>query len=426
MGLFSAVALLITLTALFAYANERTLRLPTPVGVMLGGLLTSLGLVLFAGTALRAWAESTLAGIPFNELFTQGMLSFLLFAGALHVNLADLAEERVPILVLATVGVVLSTLAVAGLTYPALRMIGFDLPIGAALLFGAVISPTDPIAVLSILRRAGVPKSLEALITGESLFNDGVGVVVFTIVLGLATHEATAPTSAGGVVGLFLLEAAGGLVFGLLLGWAAYLTLKSVDNYTVEVLITLAVVTGGYVLAQSIHTSGPIAMVVAGLLVGNHGRLFAMSDSTREHLDTFWEMIDEILNAVLFVLIGLEVMVVAFTPGHLAAAAIAIPVVLIARTASVGAPLAALRLGRSFPQGTVRLLTWGGLRGGVSVALALALPPGPSRDVVVFMTFAVVVFSIIGQGLTVAPLARRVVSRATAARTRRRGDAPRP
>jgi CPA1 family monovalent cation:H+ antiporter len=405
MSFFAAAAILISLTALFSWANEKVLRLPTPVGVMVGALITSLGLVAFGGPGLLVWAEKGLGTVAFDQLFSQGMLSFLLFAGSLHVNLGDLERQKWPILTLSTVSVVLSTVLTAVLVWGALRLLGFAFPFSAALLFGALISPTDPIAVLAILRRAAVPKDLETLITGESLFNDGVGVVVFTVVLGL-TGGAEGAHGLGGAALLFLEEAVGGVAFGLALGYLAYRMLKSVDNYTVEVLITLAVVSGGYALALYIHTSGPIAMVVAGLLIGNHGRLFAMSSRTRERLDTFWEMTDEILNAVLFVLIGLELVVIKLTTGLAEAALVAVPLVLLARLLSVGVPIGAMRLRRSFPARTVRLMTWGGLRGGISVALALSVPHGPSRSLIVALTYGVVVFSILAQGLTISRLAR--------------------
>jgi CPA1 family monovalent cation:H+ antiporter len=406
MHAFGAAAALITLTAILAYANEKLLKLPTPIGVMLGALLASLASVAIAAGGLQLGGAGLVDTFALNEVLMKGMLSFLLFAGALHLDLNALGAQRWPILLLATAGVALSTLLVGGLTRSAAALAGYGLPLGAAFVFGALISPTDPIAVLAILRRAGVPADLETIITGESLFNDGVAVVVFTIVLD-AIHGGVS-SGAVAVVKLFLREAVGGAAFGLLLGIVAYRMLKSVDNYTVEVLITLAVVTGGYAAAQQLHTSGPIAMVVAGLLVGNQGRAFAMSERTREHLDTFWEMTDEVLNAVLFVLIGLEVLVIRFDRVSLFAALAAIPLVLAARAGSVAVPLLAMRVRRRFPPFTLRLMTWGGLRGGISVALALSLPAAPWRDAVIGLTYGVVVFSILVQGLTVGRLAARV------------------
>jgi len=403
---YEAFALLMSLTALFAYLNARFIKLPTSVGGLLVALLLSLSVVLFGSTALEGRAEGFLQRLDFDALVLQGLLSFLLFAGALNVNLESLSRLKWPILTLATVGVVTSTLVVGTLMYFLLSLLGLPLPYGYALVFGALISPTDPIAVLAILKQAGVAENTETLITGESLFNDGVGVVIFSVLLGTV---AAGEHGGGGFTGallLFVQEAVGGALFGLTVGYVAYLLLKSIDNYTVEVLLTLAVVTGGYALAQALHTSGPLAVVVAGLFIGNRGRLLAMSERTREHLDTFWEMMDEVLNAVLFVLIGLEVVVLAFTRGYLWAALLAVPVVLGARFISVGVPISLFRLRRTFRPYTVRVMVWGGLRGGISVALALSLPNSPERDLLIAMTYGVVVFSVLAQGLTIGQVAK--------------------
>ncbi len=411
MGLFEALGVLFTLTALFAYLNYQYFKLPTPIGVMLAGLVFSLALVALGGPA-ESWARSLLTAFPLDQVLMQGMLAFLLFAGALHVNLEDLQKRWPSILILATLGVLISTFVIGGGVYYLARWLGVELPLVYALLFGALISPTDPIAVLGLLKRAGVPKDLEVLIAGESLFNDGVGVVVFAVILSLVHaggHGAEA--SAAAVAGFFVQEALGGLALGLALGLVAFYLLRRTDDYSVEVLITLALVTGGYALAARLHTSGPLAMVAAGLLIGNHGRALAMSERTREHLDTFWEMTDEILNALLFVLIGLEVLLIHYTPGYLELAALAVPLVLAARFVSVGLPIAALRPLRHFAPYTVRLLTWGGLRGGISVALALGLPPSPERSVILALTYGVVVFSVLVQGLTIGRLARFAASR---------------
>ncbi|HGY09604.1 MAG TPA: sodium:proton antiporter [Oceanithermus profundus] len=411
MGLFDALGALFTLTALFAYLNYQYVRLPTPIGVMLAGLLFSLGLLLVGGPA-ESWAQELVASVPFEEVLMQGMLAFLLFAGALHVNLDDLRRRWLSILTLATLGVLVSTFIVGSGVYYLAGWLGLELPYVYALLFGALISPTDPIAVLGLLKRAGVPKDLETLISGESLFNDGVGVVVFAVILSLAdAHGGHAEASLAAVAAFFAQEALGGLALGLGLGLVAFYMLRRTDDYSVEVLITLALVSGGYALAAYLHTSGPLAMVVAGLLIGNHGRAFAMSERTREHLDTFWEMTDEILNALLFVLIGLEVLLVRYTPGYLELAALSVPLVLAARFLSVGLPIGLLRLVRPFAGYTVRLMTWGGLRGGISVALALGLPPGPERELILAMTYGVVVFSVLVQGLTIGRLARFAAGR---------------
>lgn len=407
MDLFAISALLITFTAVLGWINERYLQLPTAIGVTIGGLITSL--VLIGGTKLglggEHWATTVLTRINFDQLLMHGMLSFLLFAGALHINLNDLWVHRGPILTLATLGVLISTAIVGVSIFLLLGALGLHLPLVHALLFGALISPTDPVAVLAILKRAQTPKSLEVQISGESLFNDGVGVVVFTAILDLALggHGVTA-----GTVALhFLREAGGGALFGLVLGFIAYRMLYAVDNYSVEVLVTLALVTGGYWLAQEISLSGPLAMVMAGLFIGNRGRRLAMSDTTRTHLDSFWLVVDEALNAVLFLLIGLEVLLIDLTPRFLAAGMLAVPVVLAARFLSVGAPIRLLRLRSAAIPYALRLMTWSALRGGIAIALALSLPASAQRGLILVMTYVVVVFSLLVQGPSVEPLARR-------------------
>ena len=413
MGLFQSFALVLTVTALFGFVNERWIKLPTPIGVTLVALVTSLGLLLFRDTALTHWAQGFLDSLNFGTLVLQGLLSYLLFAGSLHVNLEDLGRQGWPIVVLATVGVVISTVVVGLLTYVGAGLLGYELPLAWAFVFGALISPTDPIAVLGILRRLGVRHDVETLVVGESLFNDGVGIVVFLAALEFAMAAGGGHGASNGTAALFVREALGGLALGFVLGVTTYLLLRAVDQYTVEVLLTLALVSGGYALADAAHMSGPLAMVVAGLFIGNRGRMLAMSSTTREHLDTFWELVDEILNAVLFVLIGLEILVLAKGyPWPLAL--LAIPLVLVARLVSAGAAITTLRARRHFPPWTVRTMVWGGLRGGISVALALSLPPGHERDLIVSMTYAVVVFSILVQGLTVSRVARRIPSESAA------------
>jgi CPA1 family monovalent cation:H+ antiporter len=409
MNILNIAAILITVSALFSFVNHRFIKLPTAIGLMLISLVASL-LLLAAGKLgwghLESQARLLLDSIDFNETLMQGMLSFLLFAGALHINLDDLAKQKWVISSLATVGILISTFLVGITTYYLLGFFNLHLDFIYCLLFGSLISPTDPIAVLGILKSANAPKTLETKIAGESLFNDGMAVVVFIVLLGIATggHDVTARH----IALLFVEEAVGGVLFGFVIGWLTYLMLKQVDNYQVEILLTLALVMGGYALASTIHTSGPIAVVVAGLLIGNQGRMLAMSDHTREHLDTFWELIDEILNAVLFVLIGLEVLVLPFTQDVLLASLAMIPLVLAARFISVGLPINLLRLHREISPGAVKILTWGGLRGGVSVALALSLPPSDAREIILAITYTIVVFSIVVQGLTIGKLVKSV------------------
>jgi CPA1 family monovalent cation:H+ antiporter len=409
MSTFQIIALLITLTALFSYFNYRYIKLPTTIGVMLIALVASLGLIALAAlgfTGIRESATRIVASIDFDKTLMQGMLSFLLFAGALHIDLNELKENKSSVAGLAFGGVMLSTLIFSSLIYLVLNGLGLGMGFIHCLLFGALISPTDPIAVLAILKGAKVPKNLEVTIAGESLFNDGVGVVAFIILGEVALSGG--PISAGHVGLLFLEEAVGGTVFGLVIGWIAFRMLKSVDNYHVEILLTLALVTGGYALAAALHLSGPIAIVVAGLLIGNHGRSFAMSDETRHNLDMFWELIDEILNALLFLFIGLEVLLLVFTGKLLLAGIIAVPVLLLARWISVALPTALMRSQSKLGRGAVAIMTWGGLRGGISVALALSLPPGKERELILAVTYVVVIFSILIQGPTLNRLIRRV------------------
>jgi CPA1 family monovalent cation:H+ antiporter len=349
-----------------------------------------------------------LRSIDFSSVLMQGMLSLLLFAGALHVDLSELKAYRWQVGALSVVSTLLSTLAVGYGTWLSLPWAGLQLPLIYCLLFGALISPTDPIAVMGILKTAGAPKNLELVIAGESLFNDGVGVVIFSLLLGMLASGA-AP-SAGQGLRLLLHEAGGGLLFGLVLGTITFWLLRSVDSYEVEVMLTLAAVTGGYALASRLHVSGPLAMVVVGLMVGNGGRRLAMSDTTRHYVDLFWELIDEILNAVLFVLIGMEVLLVTFTVNIFIAAAVAMVVTLLARALTVGLPVSLLPNTFKLPRGSGWVLTWGGLRGGISVALALSLPAGPERNTVLALTYCIVVFSILGQGLTVGQVVRRTVT----------------
>lgn len=411
METLNLAAILITLSALFSYINHRFIGLPTTIGVMLIALLLSLSLIFIGEMGIAQFddvAERLLLGVDFNTTLMQGMLSFLLFAGALHVDLGDLKKQRWIVSTLATVGVLLSTLIVGSLTWIVLSALGIGMPFIFCLLFGALISPTDPIAVLSTLKSVGIAKSLETKIAGESLFNDGIGVVLFLVIAGLAVDPSA--VSPGTALVLFSREAVGGLIFGLGLGYAGVFMLRTVDNYQVEILITLAMVMGGYAMALALHTSGPIAIVIAGLLIGNRGREHAMSERTREHLDTFWELVDEVLNAVLFVLIGLEVLVLEFSQQYLIAGLLMIPLVLLARTISVGVPVNLLKLKRDFSPHVVKILVWGGIRGGISVALALSLPPSSERDVIVAITYVIVVFSIIVQGLTIGKLAKRLGS----------------
>ncbi|MEM9388145.1 MAG: sodium:proton antiporter [Pseudomonadota bacterium] len=406
MNILELSALLLTLAATFAYLNHRVVGLPMTIGVMLLAMCTSLILVLAGNFGLQAQlgeARDIVRGIDFDQALMDGMLSFLLFAGALHVKLEELARYRWLVGILASLGVVFTTFVVGTGAWLLFGLLGIELPWIYGLLFGALIAPTDPVAVLAVLKSAGVSKAIETKIAGESLFNDGVAVVVFIAVSGIAVQGDEA--SALHIAELFVHEALGGAALGLALGWVVYRLLAPIDNYQVEILLTLALVAGGYTLAHSLHLSGPIAMVVAGLLIGNRGRAFAMSEQTRLRLDDFWELIDEILNAVLFLIIGLEVLAITFGGRELAAGVLVIPLVLIARWLSVLGPVQLLRARQEFPPNVVRMMTWGGIRGGISVALALSLPPSAEREILVAVAYCVVVFSILVQGTTMKRLA---------------------
>jgi len=413
--LLDTSAILLTLAAVFGYINHRVFKLPTSIGIMLIGLVLSALMLLFGGQAqsfVRV-ADEFVTQIDFNDTVMEVMLSFLLFAGALHVNLSDLREQKWVVAILASVGLVVSTFLVGSISYFVFQLCGVSVPYLWCLVFGALISPTDPVAVLGILKKVGVPKSLETKITGESLFNDGVGVVIYLVLVGVAVGATEASVASVGM--LFLEEVGGGVILGAGLGYVAYRMLKSIDNTQVEILITLALVTGGYRLASSLHFSGPLAMVVAGLMIGNHGRVMAMSDTTREHLDTFWELVDEVLNALLFLLLGLEIFVLEWSGQAATAGLLMIAVVLGVRFLSVSLPVIALRKKREFSPGVIRILTWGGLRGGISVALALALPKAGleegARQAILVATYLVVIFSIAVQGLTLKPVIARLMKK---------------
>ena len=408
--MFDVAIVCLVLTAALAYFNHRYVGLPTTIGVMGIALVLSLALVgldKLGVNALRDYEIVLLSSIDFSDVLMEGMLSILLFAGALHVDLNDLTRYKWQVSLLSVCGTVVSTLLVGLVVWHILPLAGFRLPLSYCLLFGALISPTDPIAVMGIVRQAGAPKNLVIVIAGESLFNDGVGVVLFSLFLAMVSGGQ--PPAAMDVVMLLVREAGGGILFGLVLGYITYRMLKSIDSYQVEILITLASVLGGYSLANHLHVSGPLAMVVTGLLIGNQGRALAMSAKTRNNLDMFWELLDEILNAVLFMLLGLEVVLIAFSAQVMLAMVAIIVTVLGARLLSVGTPVL---LGSKFfrlPPGSWQVLTWGGLRGGISVALALSLPPGQARDLVLTLTYAVVAFSIVGQGLTIGTVVRKAI-----------------
>lgn len=411
LSLFEIGAVLLVLSATFGWLNDRFIGLPHVIGLLVMALAASMALIgfdqVFPELGVRDTVESTINEIDFYDTVMNGMLAFLLFAGALQVDLGRLRSVALPVGLMATVGVVISTAIVGTGFYLIAQLIGIELPFVWALVFGALISPTDPVAVLALLKSVQLPQRLEIKIAGESLFNDGIGVVLFTLLIGIATR--TEELTFVHVGELFLWEAVGGIVLGLITGYIALRAMEAIDDYPIEILITLGLVTGLYAIAVRLHMSGPIAVVVAGILVGNRGERTAMSESVREHLFQFWEFIDELLNSVLFLLIGLEVLVVSLNPSLAGLAVATIPLVLAARFIAVSVPLTLLSMRRAFTPGAIPILTWGGVRGGISVALALAVPFATAREPILIATYAVVIFSIIVQGLTITPLVRRIV-----------------
>ena len=424
MSIFTIAAILVGLSALLGYINHRLLHLPHTIGLVVIALVASLAIIgfdlLVPSLAIGRQVTNVLRQIDFNETLMHGMLSFMLFAGALHADFTALRTRRAAIAVMAVLGTFISTFTVAGLMWLAAGWVGLDLPFIWALVFGALISPTDPVAVLGLFKTVEVPDTLQAKMAGESLFNDGVGVVLFTVVVAIAMAGGAAGGGAGGggehgdmdavaIAKLFFTEVAGGVVLGFIAGYIGYRAMHGIDEPSLEVLITLALVMVTYALALALHMSGPIAMVVAGLFIGNRGVKYAMSEATRQDVMTFWTLTDEILNSVLFLLIGLEVLVVAERADLLGFALLAIPITLLARALSVSIPIAVLSRWQVFTKGAVLVLIWGGLRGGIAVALALSLPETEYKATILGITYGVVLFSIIVQGLTVKPLVKRMI-----------------
>jgi len=414
MELYYSLSVLIVIASFFAYLNVRFLKLPSTIGVMVIAMAVSIFLVVFGNIFPDALSRfsSLVNGFNFTELLMGAMLNFLLFAGAIHINLKDLREQRTPIVVFSTVSVLISTFVVGTLVYY-LPIPGMDIPYIYCLLFGALISPTDPVAVLSILKGANVRKSLETKIAGESLFNDGVAVVVFAVLLQLAQGD-SAQLTAPNVAWLLIKEAGGGFILGVLLGVIASRAMSKIDDYKVSVLITLSVVMGGYLIASTLHFSGPLTMVFAGLIIGNFKKKWTMSAITKDYLDKFWELNDEILNAILFLFIGMNLLLIKDLNSYWLPGLSCIAIVLFSRFISIWAPTKFIRFREKFSRGTIKLLVWGGLRGGVSIALALSIADGPYKSAIMAMTYFVVVFSIVIQGLTIGRLAGKVLKAETA------------
>lgn len=426
LSLFELLAVLLTITATFAWLNQRVLRLPSGIGLLVMGLSASLVLIgldfAFPGISIHQTLLATLEQIDFYDAVMNGMLAFLLFAGALHIDLLKLRDRALVVAILATVSVAISTLIIATGIWWAASLLAIPLDFAWALVFGALIAPTDPVAVLSLLKTVTMPRSLKIDMPAEALFNDGVAVVIFGLTLGAALGNGG--SGVGNVLELIAIEAGGGAILGLGAGLIAYYALRSIDDYSNEVLITLALVMGTYALASHLHTSGPIAVVVAGLVIGNQGAWYAMSDTTKRFVFGFWTLVDDILNSILFLLIGLEVLILHFDPHYAWLGLVAIPVVLVARLVSVAVPVGVLGRWKPFARGTIPVLTWGGVRGGISIALALSLPAVAARPVILVAAYAVVLFSIIVQGLSLGWVVRRTVGPEPADEADASGDAP--
>jgi CPA1 family monovalent cation:H+ antiporter len=409
MEIYNIITLIIVLTAVFGYINHRFIKLPRTVGIMIISLIASLTVVGIGAISPEFFEKTTeaISLIDFQTVLLKVMLSFLLFAAAIHVDSKKLKRERASIITFATIGVVISTFVIGSLLFLTTSLFGLSVNYLYCLLFGALISPTDPIAVIGILKKAKIPQSLETKISGESLFNDGVGVVLFITFLEVA-QMGVQNTSIWKIIWLFMREAGGGLLFGWLLGYIGYLGLRSIDNYVVEVMITLSIVMGGYWCAEIIHVSGPLSMVMAGLITGNKSMDVVANEVARDYIGKFWEMIDEVMNAILFLLIGFEMLIIPFNFTLLALGCITIVIVLFGRLISVSLPIRILKYKNSFAKNTIPILTWGALRGGISVALALAVPKYMYGDMFVSITYIVVLFSIIIQGLTIGKFAKKL------------------
>ena len=416
MELYYTFSILIVLASVFSYINLRYLKLPTTIGIMVIAMVVSVGVRLLGNQLFPSLTENfvgLIEGFDFTEILMGAMLNFLLFAGALHINFSDLKEHKLPIITYATLSVVLSAFVISGLLYYVAPFLGIEIPYLYCLLFGTLISPTDPIVVLGILKQAKVPKRIETKITGESLFNDGVAVVMFAVVLKLATDTSFEP-SFFSISKLFLLEAGGGILLGVLLGVLVSRLMKQVNDYQVSVLLTLSIVMGGFLIAKDLHISSPLAMVIAGLIIGNYGKKVAMNENTRDYLSKFWELIDEIMNAILFLFIGFELLLLPDLYEQFLLGGITIFICLLARTLAIYIPAKTiLRRRNTYSRGSLITMVWGGIRGGVSIALVMSIPTsaGEVREVLLEITYIVVLFSIVIQGLTVGKVATKALKK---------------
>jgi CPA1 family monovalent cation:H+ antiporter len=412
MELYYSLSILIVIAAFFSYLNVRYLKLPSTIGVMLIAMVVSVSLIAAGKIYPQIFTDFTgfteiIASVDFSEILMGAILNFLLFAGAIHISLHELRKQRIPIMIFSTLGVLISTIVVGLLMYMIFQIVAIPIPLVQCLVFGALISPTDPIAVIGILKSAGIRKSLEIKVAGESLFNDGVAVVLFAVLLQLAKGSEIDLTFVH-ISGLLLREAGGGLLVGLLIGYIGSHGIKGIDSYNVTVIITLAVVMGGYLVTRYLHVSGPLTMVVAGLVIGNYGETIGMSASDRSYLYKFWELIDEILNAILFLIIGFELLLIPELEEYWVIGSISILIVLMARFLSIWLPIRFIPNIGTFDRKTIVILVWGGLRGGVSVALALTIDHSLHQNLFLSITYYIVVFSIVVQGLTIGRLTKSI------------------
>ncbi len=404
---YQIIAFMLTLAVAISYINHRFIKMQSTIAIMFGSIIISICLLILATFGVSAAEDriaQSLSNINFHDLLINGMLSFLLFAGALNVDINAMVKQKWEITTLAVIGTIVSTFLIGGLIYTIFHSFNNHVTLLDCLLFGALISPTDPIAVLAMCKEIKAPKQLSASIAGESLFNDGVGIVIFITLYSIATSHQ--PVSFASVSLLFLQQSVGGVLYGAILGYFAYWLLKPIADYKMEILVTIAVATGGYTLAEIINVSGPLAMVVAGIFIGNTGEHFRLPKKMSDSLFHFWELIDEILNAILFLLIGFELLLVNISEDHIIAGLISIPIVLLVRFLIVALPLSIFKIWKSYTPHVIKIMTWGGLRGGLAVALALIIPQSHGRDFILTMTYAVVVFSILIQGMTVKSLVK--------------------
>ena len=417
MSLYQSLCILAAMAFAIAFLNQYIMRMQTTIAITSGALLLSLVLLVLGKTVwpgLQDFAITMLGNINFEEFVLEGVLGFLLFAGGLGINLQAMRSQKWEIAALVFFGVLTSTILVALGMWLVCSLLGLPVPFIYCLLFGALISPTDPIAVLAIVKRLNAPQQIAIQLEGESLFNDGIGLVIFLSIYAVA-FSGVEP-SIGGVAQLFAREALGGIVFGGLLGLVVHLMISATDEGPMELAMTMCIPTAGFAIAELLHVSGALAMVVAGIIIGNWTRKTGFSQQSTTFLDQFWHLLDEFLNALLFLMIGLAMLIIEFEPSKIPIVLSMIPIVLIARYISVALPYTVFRRFREYKRYSVRILAWGGLRGALSLAMAVSIPAGIMldesgtrglRNLMTTMTYVIVLFSIIVQGTTIVPMINR-------------------